>query len=363
MSTLITKNAQIGTSGTPADNFTIFQPATPDGTLRIGNGNTGITTGLVTLNSAGNLGLGVTPSAWGGGFKSLDLHSSLGASFASTGGTMQTGMNFYFDGSTYRYKGTGHATRYEQQGGGAGSSNHSWHTAPSGTAGNAISFTQAMTLDASGNLGVGTTSPAAKLDVSGAVAAGGTIGIRVADTTGSLNTQLLRTGSTYSYAGVGANEAWLYAQGASNLSLGPDGAGAVKFVSNGSERARINSSGAFIVGGTTPVNSAVITARNMGMSSYNGSSNNTVNTVAINAGSGGGLCIISGVSFNSGASFTRVYAVAVRVSGGATSTTSAAIGSTGEAGASFNFAESGGFLTVTGVGLPNAGWTVMFINT
>jgi len=30
--------------------------------------------------------------------------------------------------------------------------------APSGTAGNAISFTQAMTLDASGNLGVGLTS-------------------------------------------------------------------------------------------------------------------------------------------------------------------------------------------------------------
>jgi chorismate mutase len=35
---------------------------------------------------------------------------------------------------------------------------HAWYTAPSGTAGNAISFTQAMTLDASGNLLVGTTS-------------------------------------------------------------------------------------------------------------------------------------------------------------------------------------------------------------
>jgi hypothetical protein len=36
---------------------------------------------------------------------------------------------------------------------------HKWYTAPSGTAGNAITFTQAMTLDASGNLGIGTTSP------------------------------------------------------------------------------------------------------------------------------------------------------------------------------------------------------------
>jgi hypothetical protein len=37
---------------------------------------------------------------------------------------------------------------------------HSWYTAPSGTAGDAISFTQAMTLDASGNLLVGKTSTA-----------------------------------------------------------------------------------------------------------------------------------------------------------------------------------------------------------
>jgi hypothetical protein len=35
---------------------------------------------------------------------------------------------------------------------------HSWNTAPSGTAGNAITFTQAMTLDDSGNLLVGTTT-------------------------------------------------------------------------------------------------------------------------------------------------------------------------------------------------------------
>jgi hypothetical protein len=110
------------------------------------------------LNSSGNLGLGVTPSAWGGGFKSLDLHSSNGASFASTGGSMQAGMNFYWDGSNYLYKGTGHATRYQQLGGGSGQNNHSWYFATSGTAGNAISFTQAMTLDDSGNLLVGTTT-------------------------------------------------------------------------------------------------------------------------------------------------------------------------------------------------------------
>jgi hypothetical protein len=42
---------------------------------------------------------------------------------------------------------------------------HIWYNAPSGTAGNAISFTQAMTLNASGRLGIGTTSPDSRLHV------------------------------------------------------------------------------------------------------------------------------------------------------------------------------------------------------
>jgi hypothetical protein len=50
----------------------------------------------------------------------------------------------------------GYATEYLQTGG-----QHAWNIAPSGTAGNAISFTQAMTLDASGNLLVGTTATSA----------------------------------------------------------------------------------------------------------------------------------------------------------------------------------------------------------
>ena len=49
---------------------------------------------------------------------------------------------------------------------------HIWYNAASGTAGNAISFTQAMTLDASGNLGIGTASPAQKLEVAGAARLG-----------------------------------------------------------------------------------------------------------------------------------------------------------------------------------------------
>ena len=120
--------------------------------------------------------------------------------------------------------------------------------------------TVGMTMDTSQNVGIGTSSPGAKLAISGAVAGGGNIGLSITDTTASLNVQLIRTGPTFSYAGVGANEAWLFPQGTSNLSLGPDGAGAVKFVTNGSERARFNSTGAFVLaGGTTTADGIGIT--------------------------------------------------------------------------------------------------------
>ena len=50
-----------------------------------------------------------------------------------------------------------------------GSGEHRWYTAPSGTAGNAISFTQAMTLDTSGSLLINRTSASGlgKLNVEG----------------------------------------------------------------------------------------------------------------------------------------------------------------------------------------------------
>jgi hypothetical protein len=54
---------------------------------------------------------------------------------------------------TPTYKQSSFATQYLQTAG-----QHIWYNAPSGTAGNAITFTQAMTLDASGNLLIKATS-------------------------------------------------------------------------------------------------------------------------------------------------------------------------------------------------------------
>ena len=106
------------------------------------------------VDAAGNVGVGVTPSAWAGATGLQVQNAALeGRSTLPSYGTFS--VNGYTDSGTWKYISTDFASRYTQFQG-----QHLWFTAPSGTAGNAITFTQAMTLDASGNLGVGTTSPA-----------------------------------------------------------------------------------------------------------------------------------------------------------------------------------------------------------
>lgn len=106
-----------------------------------------------TLDPAGNAGLGVTPSEWGVAFKSLDI---FGGSFSATSAQSYVGNNSFFDGTNFVYKTTNFASLYEQNSGNNGG--QAWFTAPSGIAGNPITFTQAMTLTNGGNLLVGTTA-------------------------------------------------------------------------------------------------------------------------------------------------------------------------------------------------------------
>ena len=105
------------------------------------------------IDSSGNMGLGVTPSAWGSGWTALQIRDG-GPSIWSDGGDRSFfSTNTYFNGTNRIYTTSGPALEYVQDSGG-----HSWKVAPSGTAGNAITFTQAMTLDSSGNLLVGGTT-------------------------------------------------------------------------------------------------------------------------------------------------------------------------------------------------------------
>jgi hypothetical protein len=114
----------------------------------------------MTLDASGNLGLGVTPSAW----SLLTAMQIKGGAFISGyNNNTYVGANWYFDGIVGRYLNNDFATSYIQTDG-----EHQWLTATSGTAGNTISFTQAMTLTSGGNLLVGTpTDNGARLQVSG----------------------------------------------------------------------------------------------------------------------------------------------------------------------------------------------------
>jgi hypothetical protein len=101
------------------------------------------------IDAAGNAGLGVVPSSWNSGYKAMQLLT--GALYGTSSRDTNLGANVFVNaGGGYAYIQSSFATNYTQFNG-----VHSWYTAPSGTAGDAISFTQAMTLDASGNLNVG----------------------------------------------------------------------------------------------------------------------------------------------------------------------------------------------------------------
>ena len=98
---------------------------------------------IARFDSSGNFGLGVTPNAWSL-IKGLQVTG--GGFFGAYNNNSYMGANWYFDG-TNKYIASDFATQYQQNDG-----EHIWYTAASGTAGNTITFTQAMTLNANGVL-------------------------------------------------------------------------------------------------------------------------------------------------------------------------------------------------------------------
>jgi hypothetical protein len=159
------RKAYAGFASTSITNFSIVNEDT--GSILLGTN--GSTSNFI-ISPLGNIGINNTPRTWGSTFKAISINGA-GSHIASNGSNrIELGTNSYLDtdNTTRRYDVTQAATTYMQATG-----EHQWYTAPSGTAGAAITFTQVMTLDNTGELGIGTTSPQAKLDVRGA-ALGGT---------------------------------------------------------------------------------------------------------------------------------------------------------------------------------------------
>lgn len=118
------------------------------------NGSKVVTSGTALSFDGTNLGLGVTPSAWGSARRAVEVGGTTVAQFASASTYGAFSTNLYVDSSNWRYKNNGYGMVYSQDSNGS----HIWYNVASGTAGNIASLSQAMTLDASGNLLLGTTS-------------------------------------------------------------------------------------------------------------------------------------------------------------------------------------------------------------
>ncbi len=291
MATLITKNSSTAAAVPGAGDLVQGELAVNVADKRLFTKDAGGTVVEVGTNPsslvvAGNVGVGVTPSAWQA-YLSV-YQASRDAAFGGVDGGAVYGfmsVNAYADGSaspssaTWRYQLTGSLTsKYEQTSG-----EHRWFTAPSGTAGDPINFTQAMTLDASGNLGVGKTATTngEKFGVRGSGAT--SVPTNLSDLNGALALVDCSIGNT-AYGAFGFQSA---GGGGAAVVLGRGTAydTNILFCTNPSgttvsgamtERARITSGGDLLVGqvgsGPVNINGVAIGPTNTGGIDYNHSS-------------------------------------------------------------------------------------------
>ena len=144
MSTLKVNNLQVGQDGTAANNYTLYQPASPDGTVRLGYGVAGSVTDILTLKNS-RLGIGTNdPQA------SLHAHNASGTTLLRTSVNANSTVGFEIVKT--------------------GSTTQSWRIADGQTINGALEFydvTDSTTrmIIRDGKVGINTISPSYKLHI------------------------------------------------------------------------------------------------------------------------------------------------------------------------------------------------------
>ena len=247
-----------------SNSFSLFDTTSSQTALRYFPSSSGYwqfytnNTERMRLDASGNLGLGATPPAWGSQYKVFTVGNRTNLYSAAVYGWFGTLFNAYSDNTNFIYQTTNRAADYRYD---VTTGAFSWFQAASGTAGGTISFTQAMTLDASGNFMVGTTSALNSASGRGSISVNGT------------------TDSVLSLGRAGSQKAYLYTDGTDVL-LNNLSAGSLQLYTNNTERARIDSSGNIQVGTTTRRNNATLTI------SYSGTTNNGIAFIETSTSSG-----------------------------------------------------------------------------
>lgn len=132
----------------------------------------GITDG-VGKDAQGNIGVGTTTQTWDAMFPAIQQNAR--SVYAADANSTYMGGNWYHASGAFKRLGSGFGLMYQQN---AATGAHTFNIAATGAANSTLTWTQAMTIDANGNVGINTTpltwggsSPAIQLNAKTAIAA------------------------------------------------------------------------------------------------------------------------------------------------------------------------------------------------